>query len=117
MSSSTEGTNGYWKGLARYDELLAACPPIEVTANEKKRKVRRPLKPANDNQKKQKVLESFYFCPPAVSLTDVAAVEIGGADDLMPEAERSAAARRTVEFRDSNEYMMFSDDDVVPVDS
>ena len=43
----------------------------DVTANEKKRKERQILKPAGDNQKKQKVLERFFFCPPAASLTEV----------------------------------------------
>ena len=46
--SSTEDTYGNWKRLALYDELLAACSPIDVTANEKKRKVR-PPKPASDH--------------------------------------------------------------------
>ena len=39
VRSSTDDTDGNWKGLTRYAELLAACTPIAVTANEKKRKV------------------------------------------------------------------------------
>ena len=126
VSSSTEDTNGNWKGPALYDELLAACPPIDatakekkhidVTANEKKRKERRPLKPVGANQKKQKVLESFFVCPPTASLSDVEAVEMVAADDLESEPGRSAAARIDVALIYSAACMMMCDNNVVPVD-
>ena len=47
---------------------------IIVTAKEKKRKGRQTLITADDKQKKQKVLESYFFCPPVTSLIEVDAV-------------------------------------------
>ena len=116
VRKSTEDTNGNWKGLALYDELLAACPPLGVNANEKKRKEQRPLMPASENQKKQKVLESFFFCPPAMSLTAVDVVEMTVTEDVEPEEGGSTAAGIAVERRDSAACMMLCDDDVAPVE-
>ena len=59
VRSLTEGTDGNWKGLALYDELIAACPQGGANDNERKRKGRLSIKPAGDNQKKHKVLELF----------------------------------------------------------
>ena len=42
IGSSTDDTDGNWKGLVRCDELLASCPSSSMTSNENKRKVRPP---------------------------------------------------------------------------
>ena len=73
----------------------------DVTANEKKRIEWQILKPADDNKKKQKLLESSFFCAPAATLTDVETVEMIVAQDLETEQGRSAAARIDVDYRDS----------------
>ena len=86
-----------------------------MTDSEKKRKERRHLKRAGNNQKKQKVLESFIYFSPAASLTAVDAVEMVIADDLEPEAGKSAAARIATELRCSAECMMLCDNDVVSI--
>ena len=69
-----------------------------------------------DNQKKQEVLESFFYCPSAWSLTAVDVVEMAVADDLEPEEGGSAAAGIAVELRDGAACMLLCDDDVAPVD-
>ena len=116
MRNSTEDTDGNWKGLALYDELFAACPLLEDNANEKKGKERRPLKPASDNQKKQKVLARFFFCPPVASLTAVDVVEMAVAEDIKLEEGGSAAAGIAVERSHSAAYMMLWDGDVAQVE-
>ena len=65
VGSSTEDTDGNWKGLALYNELITACSPGGADYTGRKPKGRLPSKPARENQKKLKVLEEFFICPPA----------------------------------------------------
>ena len=65
--------------------------------------------------KKQKMLENYFFCPPAESLTEVEAFQMVVAGDVEPEPGRSVAARIAVKLRDSAACMMLCNDDVAPV--
>ena len=68
--------------------------------------------PASDNQKKPKVLERFFFCPHAMSLTAVDVVEMAEIEDVEPAEGGSSAAGIAVELSDSAACMMLCDDDV-----
>ena len=76
-------------------------PAGRIDQKLKKCKDRRPLKPAGENQKKQKVLESFFFFPPAASLSEKRAVEMVVTDDVELESSSVEAAKIDVDCKDS----------------